>query len=87
MIKEFRRSLRYSHDMLDDEIRINVNACLSDLKRRGIKRLDPADPLIFRAVDFYLKSCIDFDNKGSRYEKLYESLACALSCSGVYINV
>ncbi|MDE6182210.1 MAG: hypothetical protein K2F59_03290 [Eubacteriales bacterium] len=87
MINQFRKILRYSHNMLDDEININVEACLQDLRRRGITKLDVSDPLIFRAVVLYLKNCVDFDNNGSRYEKSYEELARALSCSGGYIDV
>lgn len=85
MIKasDIRKSMRISHDGLDDDIQRNMNACLLDMKRVGISP-DADDQLIDKAVEIYCKAQNDYQGKGSEYQVQYERLRDAMSLCQKY---
>lgn len=84
--EEIRKSMRISHTGLDEEIRRNMNTCLLDMERVGVKT-DTENTLIDKACEFYCKSQFDYQGKGDAYRKNYENLRDAMSLTEGYRNV
>lgn len=82
-VEDVKKSLRVSHDALDDEIERNFQTCLRDLSRVGV---DPAidSPLIDKACDLYCKWQQDYQGKAEMYRGNYEQLRDSLSLSEEY---
>ena len=74
---------RTSTDM-DEEICQNLAACLLDLQKDGITRLDVGDPLIQPAAKLYLHANFGSKPDAERWERAYGSLKDSLSLSGDY---
>ena len=87
MIDELKKALRLSHDKLDTDIKSNVDACILDLQRVGVK-IPSADSdlnrLEMKAVELYIKWQYDYGGKGDQYRKNYETLRDSLSLSNGY---
>lgn len=93
LISQMKRSLRISTDTLNDEIMYNIDACMDDLARLGIKKPEPEGGnggvrlyggLPVKAIEIYLKWQYDFMGKGEQYRRNYEALCTALSMSEGY---
>lgn len=82
-VESIRKSLRISHNALDDEIRGNLSACLLDLERVGVDR-DNVSELTRKACDSYCKWQCDFQGKGEQYRKNYESLRDSMALCKLY---
>lgn len=79
-----KRSLRITHDKLDDDIEADIAACMADLKLVGVIYADDTDPLIFNAVKLWCKSLYTDDTvKAAEYLNRYEALkACLMMAEG-----
>lgn len=101
LFEKNKKNLRISHNRLDDAIKDDINAALSDLERVGVlpfKYMDGAvvededgykvlkDELIRKAIEFYLKWQYDYMGQADKWEKAYEKLRDALSLSEEYTN-
>lgn len=84
MLEHIKNALRITHDRLDDTIQNNIDACLLDMGRVGIKQNMETDPLIIKACELYIKWQEDFDGKTENYQKAYEKLRDSLSLCGDY---
>lgn len=83
MLENIKQALRISHNDLDSELQIHINACLLDLERVGVEK-DFKTPLIQSAVELYCKWIYDFSGKGELFLKHYEKLRDSLSLSEEY---
>lgn len=83
MLDKIKKSLRISHNKLDDDIQENINACLLDLTIAGVNT-NIEDELIIQAVKLYCKWQYDFCGNADRFEKAYYNLKMALALSGDY---
>lgn len=81
-IEEIKKSMRITHDKLDDEIERNVNTALHDLRRVGIDAKD--SNLIDKACELYVKAQLDYQGKGDQFIRNYEALRDAISLSGTF---
>ncbi len=93
LIAQMKKCLRVSTDALDEEIEYNIDACIDDLTRLGIKKPEPSgensgvqlyEGLTVKAIEIYLKQQFDFMGKGEQYRRNYEALCNALSMSEEY---
>ena len=80
---EIRKTMRISHVSLDPEIESNIQACLMELERGGVKK-DVDSPLIFKACELYCKWQYDYQGKADQYKRNYEELRDSMSLSGGY---
>lgn len=83
MLDKIKKSLRISHNKLDDDIQSNIDACLLDLAIAGVNTII-VDELIMQAIKFYCKWQYDFCGNADRYEKAYYNLKMALALCGDY---
>lgn len=93
LIKQIKKSMRISHDNLDDILRTDIKAGALDLSISGVqpytigkngnKRLKQ-DALLNKAFELYCKWQEDFQGKAEQYEKCYKSLKDAMALSGDY---
>lgn len=81
--EDIRKSMRMSHDALDNEINRNIRACLHDLKRAGVDA-EKGGPLIDKACELYCKWQQDYQGKADQYKRNYEELRDAMSLAGDY---
>ncbi|MBT2722311.1 head-tail connector protein [Bacillus sp. ISL-46] len=85
MLDKIRKSLRITHNALDDEIQDLIDGAILDLQLSGVKKTDSDDPLIIRAVTTYCKANFGFDNPDSeKLNQAYTSLKIHLSLAGDY---
>lgn len=82
-VEDIRKSLRISHDMLDTEIKHNIDACLLDLERVGVKK-EQESQLIVKACELYCKWQQDYQGKADQYKRNYEELRDAMSLTAAY---
>lgn len=90
MLERIKLSIRRFHTKLDTDITSNIDACMLDLRRVGISAAIAVstsnDALIIKAAELYCKWQFDFEGKGDRYEKAYNSLRDSLSMCDEYIE-
>jgi uncharacterized phage protein (predicted DNA packaging) len=85
MLDKVRKSLRITHNALDDEIQDLIESALLDLQLSGVQKTEITDPLIIRAVTIYCKANFGFDNPDSeKLNQSYTSLKTHLSLAGDY---
>lgn len=78
-----KKSLKRSNDAIDDEIKSNIIACLSELERVGIS-VTAEKPLIDKCCELYCKAQFNFDNNSEHFQAAFERLRDALSLSSKY---
>lgn len=83
-LTEYKTALRISHNKLDENIKLDIEACKRDMERVGITYLDESDPIIHKVIELYLKWQYDFLAEGERYEKAYKEMRDGLSLCGDY---
>lgn len=83
MLDKIKNALRITHDELDDEIQRNIDVCLLDLERVGVKP-DSNELLVEKAVELYCKYMFDFMSQAERFKGNYESLRDAMSLCSRY---
>lgn len=88
LLKRVKTALRISHDVLDEDIQADIDACLADLKMCGVAFDEDArtpDALIFNAVKLYCRATFTDDTaKGAEYMRRYDALKGSLMLSGEY---
>lgn len=88
MIEAIKLSLRMFHNVLDTEIKNNIDACMLDLQRVGVSETvatdTSEDALIQKAAELYCKWQYDFNGKGDQYKQSYENLRDAISLCNQY---
>lgn len=84
MLEKIKIALRIRHNILDDDIQSNIEACLADLEVCGIVFAETADPLILNAVKLYCRSIYTDDPvKGAEYLRRYDALkSCLMMAEG-----
>jgi hypothetical protein len=85
LLNKIKQGLRITHELLDDDIQADVEACLADLKLVGVVYADTEnDPLIFNAIKLWCRSLYTDDTvKAAEYLKRYEALkACLMMAEG-----
>lgn len=93
LLDDIKKSLRISHDVLNDEISDLIEEARADLILSGVSSViveaEPnVDPLIKRAIKLYAK--IDFEedkDKSEKYQRSYDLLKQHLSLSTDYSDV
>lgn len=84
-LTKIKQGLRISHDKLDDDIRADIDACLSDLALVGVAHADETDPLIFNAIKLWCRSLYTDDTfKAAEYLKRYNAMKACLSMAEGY---
>lgn len=90
LLSKIKTSIRISHDVLNEDIADNIEACIADLRSVGIleSKLDLSqdlDPLILSAVKSYCKAQYTDDTaKAARYQAGYDSLKSSLMMAEGY---
>lgn len=85
MLEKIKKSLRITHNLLDDEIQDLIDSAIADLRISGITKLDETDILIIRAVTVYCKANFGLENQDSeKYQASYDSLKNHLALCGDY---
>ena len=88
MLDRIKLSIRMFHNVLDLEIKSNIDACMLDLQRVGVNaeiaKNTSEDALIYKAAELYCKWQYDFNNKGDQYRQAYENLRDAISLCDTY---
>lgn len=79
MIDVIKKALRITHNALDDEIGIYIDACKIDLLKSGIRNLDDGDSAIKTMLILYAKWQFNFEEEGERYEKAYKEMRAAFA--------
>lgn len=82
-VSEVKKSMRINHNLLDDEIKRNIDTALLDMSRVGVSK-EKDDNLVEKACELYCKAQYDYQGKGEQYMKNYESLRDGLSMAGDY---
>jgi len=84
ILRRVKLSLRTSHNVLDEDIRADIDACIADLQICGVVNADPADPLIFNAVKLYCRAQYTDDTaKAAAYMERYNALkSCLMMAEG-----
>lgn len=74
MLDIVKKALRLTHDMLDDEIQMQIDACLFDMETSGAS-VDINNRLVQLAIITFVKSHFGLDNKNSsKYYRSYNSI-------------
>lgn len=93
LAEQIKKSMRISHNALDNILSEDIKAGTLDLKLSGVqpftlnkngKEKIREDALIHKAIELYCKWQEDFQGKGEKYEKAYRSLKDALALCGDY---
>lgn len=81
--ESIKKSIRISHNNLDDDIQNNIDACKLELNIAGVYWKDE-DMLIQKACELYVKWQYDYLGKGEQFERAFRNLKDALALSGDY---
>lgn len=84
MLEKIKKSIRITHDRLDEEIQRNIDTCLLDMKRVGINTSDSESNMIIKACELFCKWQFDFMGKAERYKICYEQFRDSMSLSKEY---
>lgn len=84
ILQRVKLSLRISHNVLDEDIQADIDACIADLELCGVVNATPADPLIFNAVKLYCRAQYTEDTaKAAAYTERYNALkSCLMMAEG-----
>ena len=88
LLKRVKTALRVSHNVLDDDIQADIDACLADLKMCGVvfdEHMDAPDALVFNAIKLYCRATYTDDPaKGAEYLQRYNALKGSMMLAGEY---
>lgn len=82
-VEDIRKSMRISHNMLDNEIKRNIDTALLEMSRVGVDTKKKS-VLVDKACELYCKADFDYQGKGEQYMKSYEKLRDSMSLAGEY---
>jgi len=78
-LDKIKLALRTSHSKLDADIQADIDACMADLRRVGVRHKGEEDPLIFNAIKLWCRSLYTDDPvKAAEWLRRYEKLKSAL---------
>ena len=83
MVKQIKKTMRISHNALDDDIQNNIDTCKIDLNVAGVYFAQP-DNLVKKAFELYAKWQFDYMGKAEQFERAYKNLKDALALCGDY---
>lgn len=84
-LDDMKKSLRISHDALDDEINDTMQAAVLDIQREGISA-DVDNELTDMLIKLYVKWQLNYMDKAEQYQKNYIALMQSMALSEGYIN-
>ena len=90
LLDQIKKSMRISHNALDETLQSDIDAGALDLLRVGVqpyqsgKKTIKNDALIRKAIELYVKAQEDYEGKGECLMKSYEKLRDSLSLCGDY---
>ena len=61
-----------------------IAAAKQDLSVSGVKKIDETDALIIRAITLFVKSEMNYQNRGEQYRQSYELQKQSLCLAGDY---
>lgn len=84
LLEKVKKSLRLSHNKLDDDLLDEIEACLADLEVCGVVYAAPTDPLIVNAVKLFCRAAnADDTAKSAEWMRRYEALkSCLMMADG-----
>lgn len=84
LLEKVKKSLRLSHNKLDDDLLDEIEACLADLEVCGVVYAEPTDPLIVNAVKLFCRAAnADDTAKSAEWMRRYEALkSCLMMADG-----
>ena len=92
LLAKVKTSIRIKHNVLDEDVADNIDACLADLRKVGIleSKLDTSagmDPLILHAVKLFCKAeYTDDPAKAARFREGYDGLKSSMMLTEEYIE-
>ena len=84
MVSDVKTALRISHNSLDAEIGVIVEAAKQRLRMIGVKAIDEDEPVTKIAIQLYAQGYLNYQGDGERYMQAFDSLAKALALCGDY---
>lgn len=83
LLDRVKLAIRRTHSLLDSDLQADIDACLQDMRMRGVAKLDPVNPLVFAAIKLYCKSTTsDNPAEGTQWLIRYEALRDSMALSG-----
>lgn len=84
ILEKIKKSIRRSHDKLDEDLLDDISGCLADLRVVGIIYAGEDDPLILNAIKLWCKSLYTDDTaKAADYRDRYDALkSCLMVAEG-----
>jgi hypothetical protein len=84
ILEKIKKSIRRSHDKLDEDLMDDISGCLADLRVVGIIYAGEDDPLILNAIKLWCKSIYTDDTaKAADYRDRYDALkSCLMVAEG-----
>lgn len=85
ILDRVKLAIRRSHSKLDADLRVDIDACLQDMKMRGMKSPNPNNSLVFAAIKLYCKSTTEKDpDESAAFFQRYEDLRDSMLSNGSY---
>jgi hypothetical protein len=93
LLEIIKKSMRITHDQLDDVLLSDIYAGADELQRAGVppyvkdnngNLVITDSPLIVKTIELYVKAVEDYDGKGTRYMSSFKASRDAMSLSGGY---
>ncbi len=89
LVDTIRKSLRIKSGSFDDEIRMLIDACKTDMAIAGASVVSEEDPIFITACVHYCKANFGQDNEVNtreRWEKCYRAIRDSMALSKEYGN-
>ena len=83
MLEKIKKTMRISHNSLDDVINEDIESCKSELQMHGVY-CNEEDQLLCKACELYVKWQSNYAGKGEQFEKAYRKLSDAMALCGDY---
>lgn len=85
IVSRIKLAVRISHAKLDEDVNADIEACLADMRLKGIVYPEPSDPIIFSAIKLYCRASFTDDTaKSAEYLRRYEALRDSLATTEGY---
>ena len=84
MVSDVKTALRISHNNLDGQIGVIIEAAKQRLRMIGVKAIDEDEPVTKIAIQLYAQGYLNYQGDGERYMQAFDSLAKALALCGDY---
>lgn len=86
MLEQIKLAIRYKNEIFDKEIKLYIEACKKNLILAGIRsdKIVETDESILNAVIAYVKWQLNFQGKGTEWEKIYKDLRLSLTLDSNY---